>query len=40
MDNYECRWSVAIGTTESGEGRVSDRKDSKLLMKSEGHSGS
>ena len=35
MDNNDCRWPVAIGTTESGEGRVSDRKDSKLLLKSE-----
>ena len=35
MDNNDSRWPVAIGTTESGEGRVSDRKDSKLLLKSE-----
>ena len=24
MDNNDCRWPVAIGTTESGEGRVFD----------------
>lgn len=24
MDNYDCRWPVAIGTTESGEGSVFD----------------
>ena len=40
MDNNDSRWPVAIGISESGEGRVSDRKDSKLLLKSEGHSGS
>lgn len=33
MDNYDCRWSVAIGTTESGEGRVFDySKASNILV--------
>ena len=33
MDNNDCRWSVAIGTTESGEGRVFDySKASNILV--------
>ena len=33
MDNTDCRWSVAIGTTESGEGRVFDySKASNILI--------
>ena len=33
MDNNDCRWPVAIGTTESGEGRVFDySKASNILV--------
>ena len=33
MDNKDCRWPVAIGTTESGEGRVFDySKASNILI--------
>ena len=33
MDNYDSRWPVAIGTTESGEGRVFDySKASNILV--------
>ena len=33
MDNKDCRWPVAIGTTESGEGRVFDySKASNILV--------
>ena len=33
MDNYDCRWPVAIGTTESGEGRYFDfSKASNILV--------
>ena len=33
MDNNDCRWPVAIGTAESGEGRVFDySKASNILV--------
>ena len=33
MDNNDCRWPVAIGTTESGKGRVFDySKASNILV--------
>ena len=33
MDNNDCRWPVAIGTTESGEGKVFDySKASNILV--------
>ena len=33
MDNNDCRWPVAIGTTENGEGRVFDySKASNILV--------
>ena len=33
MDNKDCRWPVAIGTAESGEGRVFDySKASNILV--------
>ena len=33
MDNNDCRWPVAIGTTDSGEGRVFDySKASNILV--------
>ena len=32
MDNNDCRWSVAIGTTESGEGRVFDYSQASNIL--------
>ena len=32
MDNNDCRWPVAIGTTESGEGRVFDYSQASNIL--------
>ena len=32
MDNNDCRWPVAIGTTESGEGRVFDYSKASTIL--------